>query len=391
MRTSIRSAAAGILLALGAPAAAQLPTVETGGTVHVYATFPTDPAAISFDGDDDLFVGNFNNPGPPDVAADVWRVERTDSSVAPCAAVDDPDAVYIDRNGLIAAAGSVLVGGWRYATTTGQVVAIAPGCGGATPISFGGGLGNITTFAEDELGRLFAANGSEFNVMMWNGSSWSEFIPPTTGNVRLAVDGNDLYVSSHPPTMNVVRRYDSGGALVDPSFAVGAVLAVGPVGGDFEGIIVARADSLFAVDPVTHVATPILSGHLGAVNGVAFDSGGDLYLSQGGTFDRVLRVTQSHVTAVGPETPAIAATMLEVHPNPAVRALSIRFAGRTAGPVRIDLFDARGRRVLEAHEGFMAESGLSCDVSVSHLARGVYFVSAQTPRGRATEKIVLVR
>lgn len=391
MRISIHSAAAGILLALGAPAAAQLPTVETGGTVQVYATFPTDPATISFDGDDDLFVGNFNNPGPPDVEANVWRVDRTDSSVAPCAAVDDPDAVYIDRNGLIAAAGSVLVGGWRYTTTTGQVVAIAPGCGGATPISFGGGLGNISTFAEDALGRLFAANASELNVMMWNGSGWSEFIPPTTGNARLTVDGNDLYVSNYTASASVVRRYDSGGVLVDPGFAVGAVLAVGPAGGDFEGIIVARADSLFAVDPATRAATPILSGLLETVNGVAFDSGGDLYLSQGGAADRVLRVTRSHASAVGTETPAIAAMMLEVHPNPAVRALSIRFAGRTAGPVRVDLFDVRGRRVLKAHEGLMAEGGLSCDVAVSHLAGGVYFVSAQTPRGRATEKIVLVR
>ncbi|MBZ0173194.1 MAG: hypothetical protein K8E66_12490, partial [Phycisphaerales bacterium] len=96
----------------------------------MYATFATDPGTISFDANDHLYVGNFNNPGPPNGPATVWVVDAVDSSVSACATVDDPDAVYVDRNGLLSSPGSILVGGWDDPTSIGQITAVAGGCGG---------------------------------------------------------------------------------------------------------------------------------------------------------------------------------------------------------------------------------------------------------------------
>ncbi len=101
-----------LLPALHGSSLAQLPTVVTGGDVHVYASFPRTVGGISFDSADNLYAGNYNDNNPPNGPAAMWHIDPADSSVAACGgAVDDPDAVYVDRNGILGIPGDVLVGG----------------------------------------------------------------------------------------------------------------------------------------------------------------------------------------------------------------------------------------------------------------------------------------
>lgn len=372
-------------------AAAQLPTVETGGAVYIHATFPTDPAAIAFDSDDNLIVGNFNSPGPPDVPAPVWIVSAADSSVAACAAVDDPDAVYVDRDGLYAAPGTILIGGWRYTTNTGQIVGVPGGCGAPSVLAFGGGLGNISSFAQDALGRLFVSNGSELDVLTWNGTSWIQFISPTTGNQRIVIDGPNYFVSSLVLATSIVRRYDANGTLLDPAFARGSALAIGPHGSVFEGLVVSRPDSVLAVDPVTKQETLILVGAGLQANFAAFDSAGDLYISQGGAFDRILHVTQGETAGVGLQAGGASELDLRVTPNPARASATVRFAGSAAVPARLDLLDTSGRRILPIYDGIAPRNGLQIELPLDRLARGIYFIAAVAGEERRAEKVVLVR
>lgn len=387
-------AAAPLLAALAglvcAPSSqAQLPVVHSGGLAHVYATFPSDPAIMSFDADGDLFVGNFNSPGPPDVPAPVWKVWKSDSAVTQCAMVDDPDAVFIDRNGRMGVPGAVLVGGWKYTTMTGQVTSVAPGCVTTQTLSLGGCIGNISAFAEDASGRLFAANGSEWNVCRWTGSAWVSFIPADSLNQRIEFDGLDLYASRVAVPGSMVRRYDSGGALVDAAFARGMLLGVGRDGTDFEGVLVARTDTVLAVDPVTKAETLLLTGPGAASYDADFDAAGDMYLSQPGALDRVLHVTQSARTDVAAAARGAGALRLRVRPNPATAEAVVELAAPAAGAARVDLIDARGRRVQRLHHGTVPEGVWTRAIDLSRVARGVYFISVESRAGRSVERIVV--
>ncbi|MFN0150150.1 MAG: FlgD immunoglobulin-like domain containing protein [bacterium] len=390
-------------------AAAQLPTVETGGAVSIYATFPTDPGVISFDATDNLFVGNLNNPGPPDVATVVWVVSPIDSSIDSCATVADPDAVYVDRNGLISSPGTLLVGGWIFGTMTGQVVGVPVGCGVPSQIASGGCLGNIHTIAEDSLGRLYVTNGSELTVCVWNGVSWSQFLPPAPGIPRIAIDGVDIYVSAG----GIVRRYDTDGTLVDAAFTTGAVHSIGPSGSEFEGVIVERTDLLLAVDPVTKAETRILSGTGSTGIMVTFDSAGDLYMSQGGEFDRILHVTQSLPTGVGEApiagdgrsplgetrgTPSLAADRdVVAYPNPGSGLIHIVYRVPDDRAIELAVFDVSGRRVRSVASGRFQVGVQTAewdgrDESGVSVAAGTYFARL-TGNGvaNATERLTIVR
>lgn len=374
--------------ALGAPRAeAQLPTVHTGGSVSVYATFPTDPAGISFDAFDNLFVGNFNIPGLPDVVAPVFRVDAGDSSVTPCANVADPDAVYVDRNGLFAAPGTLLVGGWEFGTTTGRIVAVPAGCGGGATIASGGLIDNVASFAEDALGNFYIANGSANTICVWDGTTLSPFGPVLPAFPAIAIDGARIFISS----AGTIQEYDLSGSVVDPAFSTGAVLAVGPAGSDFEGVLVARGDALVAIDPVTKSETLILSGPGANAYSVAFDSAGDLYFSQGGTFDRILHVTRAGATSSDAAPSGGHRLSLLVSPNPVRDRAFIDLATPAGGFAQVEMFDVSGRKVLSIHDGALVAGHSRWSIDARTLAQGVYFVAGRTPTGLVVRKVALVK
>lgn len=377
-----------LAVVLGAPRAeAQLPTVHTGGNVSVYATFPSDPAGISFDGSDNLFVGNFNTPGLPDVVAPVFRVDAVDSSVTTCADVADPDAVYVDRNGLFSAPGTLLVGGWEFGTTTGRIVAVPAGCGGGTTIASGGLIDNVASFAEDALGNFYIANGSANTICVWDGTTLAPFGPVLPAFPGIAIDGTRIFISS----ADTIQEYDLSGSIVDPAFSTGAVLAVGPAGSDFEGVLVARGDTLLAIDPDTKSETLILSGPGANAYSVAFDSAGDLYFSQGGTFDRILHVTGASATSSAAALPDGHRLSLHVSPNPVRDRALIDLATPAAGDARVEMFDVSGRKVLSIHDGALAAGRSQWSIDARALAQGVYFVAGRTEAGLVVRKVALVK
>lgn len=370
-----------------APVAAQLPTVHTGGSVSVYASFPTDPAGISFDAFDNLFVGNFNTPGLPDVVAPVFRVDAGDSSVTTCANVADPDAVYVDRNGLFAASGTLLVGGWEFGTTTGRIVAVPAGCGGGVTIASGGLIDNVASFAEDALGNFYIANGSANTICVWNGTTLSPFGSVLPAFPNIAIDGTRIFISSG----GIIQEYDLSGTVVDPAFSTGAVLAVGPAGSDFEGVLVARGDTLVAIDPVSKSETLVLSGPGANAYSVVFDSAGDLYFSQGGTFDRILHVTRAGATSSDAALSGGHRLSLLVSPNPVRDLAFIDLATPAGGPARVEMFDVSGRKVLSIHDGALAAGRSRWSIDARTLAQGIYFVAGRAPTGLVVRKVALVK
>lgn len=376
---------------------AQLPVVETGGSVFIYAPLASFPGSISFDAFDNLYVGNFNNQGLPNVEAHVWVVDAGDSSVSSCAFVEDPDAVYVDRNGLFSAPGTLLVGGLIDGSVpqTGRIYGVANNCGPNAILATGGCVHNVFIFAEDALGNLYIANATARTVCRWNGAAWTPFLAAFATDPSIAVDGTDIYISSS----GTVQRYDLAGNLVDPAFAAGMVRATGPAGSVFEGIIVTRGDTLMvAVDPDTKVESPILTGPKSS-GYVAFDSSNDLYLAQnmptGGT-GRVLHVTQgSPVTSSGP-TP-LALGVVSVVPNPFNPEAAIRFTLPSRTVVTAEIWSVHGRRVRTlAHERSLGAGAIEMRWDGTNddgqsVASGIYFVRVKSSLGERVARAVLLK
>ncbi|HXV13572.1 MAG TPA: T9SS type A sorting domain-containing protein [Candidatus Krumholzibacteria bacterium] len=384
-----------IVLLASSGAKAQLPTVVTGGDVFVYATFVSPPGTISFDAFDNMFVGNFNNPGPPNGPAPVWVVDAEDSTVSTCATIDDPDAVYIDRNGLLSLSGTLLVGGLISPTTTGQIRGVT-NCGGSSLLASGGCVHNVRMFAEDALGNLYVANATSRTICRWNGATWAQFLPafPLAGPIEpaIAIDGTDVYVSA----AGVVKLYDTSGAVVDPAFAVGEVVGIGPFATAFEGVIVSRADSLelVAVDPDTKRERPILTGP-GSPGVVAFDSAGDLYVAQDYA-NRVLHVTQPIPTHVPGVISTRTCTLYQNVPNPFNPTTTIQFEIPRSASTQLDVFDVSGRHVRSLLRGMIGKGphAVTWD-GTNHrgelVGSGVYFYRLEVGGERLTRKMVLLK
>ena len=82
--------------------------------------------------------------------------------------------------------------------------------------------------------------------------------------------------------------------------------------------------------------------------------------------------------------------VMSVTPNPASAAPEVAWSGAT-GPVKLEVFDARGRRVA-AGNGGAAGRWVIGEQGARPLGSGVYFVRAQDSEGaRADERVVIVR
>lgn len=96
---------------------------------------------------------------------------------------------------------------------------------------------------------------------------------------------------------------------------------------------------------------------------------------------------------VGVEPPAAtAAFALTVSPNPAQTIADVRWSG-AVGPVRLEVFDARGRRVARGQGGAAGSwSFARAGRGGQPLPAGVYFVHARdSAGGQAIERVVFVR
>lgn len=209
-----------------------LPTVVTGGDVHIYATFPTTVGGISFDTADVLYAGNYNDNNPPNGPANIWQIDPTDSSVTACGSpVDDPDAIYVDINGILGNPGDVLVGG---VFGQGGHVSSFSNCAGPTLLTTDSCIANVTEFAEDESGRLYVCNSlaSGATICVFDSVVWSTFLQDLA-RPWIAIDGLDIYVSQDQN----VEKYDSGGNVIDSSFTRGLARAIGPPDGPFAGVM----------------------------------------------------------------------------------------------------------------------------------------------------------
>ena len=87
----------------------------------------------------------------------------------------------------------------------------------------------------------------------------------------------------------------------------------------------------------------------------------------------------------GPE----AALRLAVMPNPAVAGARVVVEGRSAGPVRVDVFDVLGRRVARLHDGpVVGEAAFALPAA---LGAGVYVVRAEAGERAVTRSVTVVR
>ena len=90
--------------------------------------------------------------------------------------------------------------------------------------------------------------------------------------------------------------------------------------------------------------------------------------------------------------PVAEAARLGVAPNPAAGgAATVRLELAAAADVRVEVFDALGRRVAELHDGPLAAGPHALVVPVGSLPAGVYVVRARAGAMRATGRFTVVR
>lgn len=262
-----------------------LPVVSECLEIEEYAIFNSGrPGAISFDAQDNLFVGNFNIPGADAEAVKIFKVSSIDQSVSLFgSAISDPDAVIVDLNGTVGTSGSILVG-----SSPGKITQISSDGLSTSTLFQGGCLGNIQDWKFGTDGRLYIPNhvssSGAGNVCVISNGTVSELIPAVGENLTsIAVDpSNNVYLSWN----GFIRKYNSSGTILDSTFSTGTAVGYGPAG-IFEGLIVNRIGSTLVINTITKEERFIA---IGATGYVAFNSLGEMFVSQIGR-RRVLRIS----------------------------------------------------------------------------------------------------
>jgi hypothetical protein len=89
--------------------------------------------------------------------------------------------------------------------------------------------------------------------------------------------------------------------------------------------------------------------------------------------------------------PAPRPPTLHVAPNPFNPTARVAFTLPRAGAVRLDLFDARGRRIRPLVDGSLPAGHHAVDLEADGLASGVYFLRLQAPELLLTRRTVLLK
>ena len=153
------------------------------------------------------------------------------------------------------------------------------------------------------------------------------------------------------------------------------------------------------VDPIftiPHTASTVtIVWKLGAVSGPAasqWQGGGD----ESWAIDNVRVIVSSAPTGVGgtPELPS-ALTLLPNSPNPFSGVTTFRAAAPTTGSARIEVYDVRGRRLLDREVslsfGWQSLDFDGHDAAGNLLPSGVYFYRLHIGGAGQTQKIVIAR
>ncbi len=120
--------------------------------------------------------------------------------------------------------------------------------------------------------------------------------------------------------------------------------------------------------------------------------GGAASLVEAALDDLVLRMSRSTDIAVSPPRPVA----LAVYPNPFNPNTTISYELRRAGPVRLDLYDLRGRRVRRLVDtaqsaGIQRVVWDGRDDQGRRLASGVYLLRLEAAQESFTRKVTLLR
>ncbi|TAE52662.1 MAG: DUF4397 domain-containing protein [Bacteroidetes bacterium] len=82
--------------------------------------------------------------------------------------------------------------------------------------------------------------------------------------------------------------------------------------------------------------------------------------------------------------------LLNAFPNPVSEQLSLEYTVKSAGNVRLRVFDAQGRLVVDQQQGKQSPGEYSLDLSAASLAAGVHTVVLETETARAVRRITVL-
>ncbi len=292
-------------------------------------------------------------------------------------------------------------GGLVYATESGGPLRIFDVADPTDPVQVGGYTSTFRarhTAYKD--GYLICAQRNTYN------SFWvlDVSVPAATGSVYtldlpgiswdVAVLGDHAYLSAgssgvyilnvaNPATPSYVGTFD-------PSDGANGL----ETWGDF--LHVAGGGRVWMLE-VSNPAAPAWSGWFDT-GGVAWEIAmldGDLVVADHDDGVLVLRNELVMPGGAG-DGPPPAPAAVSCHPNPCNPATTITFAVPRPGPVRLDILDARGRRVARLVDAPMAAGPArvvwrGLDDGGRAVASGAYFVKVETAAGPATGRVVLVR
>lgn len=292
-------AAASPGLALAQP----LPSMSEGYTVEPYASVP-DPVNLSIAPDGTIFVGRDPGAGGGGTGA-AQRIHRVTPGDPPVVeefgdAVEDPDVVLADPLGLYAPeAGSVLVGGRIVALNpfAGYVAAIAPDGTTTTLLPANQTVQNPSGFGFDSGGTLWLVSFDNARLLPLGeaGPGVATVLPDEPLDLVVEPGTDRLFVSLQNGTIQI---YDTGGALLDASFATGRATAfatgVNRFGTDLY-VLSATEGTLSRVDAEGN-ATVIGTGFGDDAFGLDFGPDGRLYATDFDN-DRILAVPESDAAA----------------------------------------------------------------------------------------------
>jgi len=100
----------------------------------------------------------------------------------------------------------------------------------------------------------------------------------------------------------------------------------------------------------------------------------------------------AHYLTSATAAPSLSSPLLEAIPNPFNPATTIHFAIPRSGPVTLELFDARGRRMRTLLDSVVSPLGRHrFELSARGFASGVYFLRLTHALGEVHRRIVLLK
>ncbi len=185
----------------------------------------------------------------------------------------------------------------------------------------------------------------------------------------------DLPVASSLEALYVVFAFPEGHAYAEPGSGGGSALGYLAAEGGSRGWLSGDGSSWIGLDPA----------HAFAVlpQFVPFEAG-MVVKSMGGSGGYALQPA------------AVAEPYLTAGPNPFNPLINLRFGLVMAGRTKVDVFDVRGRRVVQLLDESLAAGHHQIawqgrDGAGRGVASGVYFVKVEGPDGVLTRRVMLVR